>query len=104
MEAGLVVRNEMLEGWVALIEVKVLRVHVEEEILLEGFENRIDTEKFRPLIMSFWDYDGFGEEKLGTGKYTTIDEEAKRGAAEVVEVEGRRGNSWRDPLLMWRKA
>lgn len=67
MEAGLVVRNEMLEGGVALIEVKVLRVHVKEEIRLEGFENRIDMEKFRPLIMSFWDYYGFGEEKLVRG-------------------------------------
>jgi flavin reductase (DIM6/NTAB) family NADH-FMN oxidoreductase RutF len=35
------------------IEVRILRVHVDPRVLVDGEPNRIDPEKWRPLIMSF---------------------------------------------------
>lgn len=43
------------------IEVRVVRVHVDEEILAEDSENRIDPLKWRPLIMSFRQFFGLGD-------------------------------------------
>lgn len=42
------------------IEVRIERVHVAEEIVMEGHENRIDPAKWRPLIMSFCQFFGLG--------------------------------------------
>ena len=43
------------------IEVRIVEVHIEESILMEGHENRIDPVKWRPLIMSFCQFFGLGE-------------------------------------------
>jgi flavin reductase (DIM6/NTAB) family NADH-FMN oxidoreductase RutF len=48
------------KGHVHCIEVRILRVHVDEAILMEGEENRIDPDKWRPLIMSFQQFYGLG--------------------------------------------
>jgi len=40
------------------IEVKVVRVHLEESILMEGHDDRVDPEKWRPLVMSFCQFFG----------------------------------------------
>lgn len=42
------------------LEVKILRVHVEESRLLDGWDDRIDPVKWRPLIMSFCQFFGLG--------------------------------------------
>ena len=42
------------------LEVRIVRVHVAESLLLEGHEDRIDPEKWRPLIMSFCQFFGLG--------------------------------------------
>ena len=39
----------------------MVRVHVAEEIVMEGHSNRIDPDKWRPLIMSFQEFYGLGE-------------------------------------------
>jgi flavin reductase (DIM6/NTAB) family NADH-FMN oxidoreductase RutF len=36
-----------------IFEVKVILVHVTEDIIMKDHENRIDPDKWRPLIMSF---------------------------------------------------
>lgn len=43
------------------IEVRILRVHVDPRILVHGEPNRIDSEKWRPLIMSFRQFYTLGE-------------------------------------------
>ena len=43
------------------IEVRVVRVHVEESIVMAGTRDRIDPTKWRPLIMSFCQFFGLGE-------------------------------------------
>jgi flavin reductase (DIM6/NTAB) family NADH-FMN oxidoreductase RutF len=42
-------------------EVRVVRAHVEESILMEGTEDRIDPDRWRPLMMSFCQFYGLGE-------------------------------------------
>jgi flavin reductase (DIM6/NTAB) family NADH-FMN oxidoreductase RutF len=42
------------------IEVAIVRVHVDERLLLEGHADRVDPERWRPLIMSFCQFYGTG--------------------------------------------
>jgi flavin reductase (DIM6/NTAB) family NADH-FMN oxidoreductase RutF len=45
----------------AAIEARVVRVHVEESILNDEKRHFIDTDKWKPLIMSFCEFYGLGE-------------------------------------------
>ena len=57
MEAELVDVHEMgkIDGkaGVLALEVKILKVHVEDGTRLAGHPNRIDPDKWRPMVMSF---------------------------------------------------
>jgi flavin reductase (DIM6/NTAB) family NADH-FMN oxidoreductase RutF len=46
---------------VIAMELKILRVHLEESILMNGQRDRVDPDKWRPLIMSFQEFYGLGE-------------------------------------------
>lgn len=46
-------------GGIVCIEVRIQRVHLEESILMDGDPNRVDPDKWRPLMMSFQKYYGF---------------------------------------------
>lgn len=91
MEAELVGVYEMMQdvdtkGFIAL-EVKVLRTHVNEEIRMEGFENRIDPDKWQPMIMSFQELYGLKGKKVDESVLAKISEEEYRGFSNAVEVE-----------------
>ena len=45
----------------AAIEARVIRVHVEESILNDEKRHYIDTDKWKPLIMSFCEFYGLGD-------------------------------------------
>jgi flavin reductase (DIM6/NTAB) family NADH-FMN oxidoreductase RutF len=47
-------------GRIVSIEARVQRVHVDDSILMGGTVNRIDPDKWRPLIMSFQQFYGLG--------------------------------------------
>ena len=47
-------------GRVLTFELRVLRVHLAESILMAGERDRIDPDKWRPLIMSFQQFYGLG--------------------------------------------
>jgi flavin reductase (DIM6/NTAB) family NADH-FMN oxidoreductase RutF len=49
-----------LRGGTKIFEVRVQRVHVQPQLLMEGEPNRIDPDKWRPLIMSFQQFYGLG--------------------------------------------
>lgn len=49
-------------GHLVCIEVRIQRVHIEESILVNGESNRIDPNKWRPLIMSFQEFYGLGHQ------------------------------------------
>lgn len=55
---GLAEHEVDMQGQLVAIEVQILRVHVEEAILMHGESNRIDPDKWRPLIMSFQQFYG----------------------------------------------
>jgi len=57
---GLAAQDPALKGRVLILEVRVLRVHLEQAILLAGEPNRVDPDKWRPLIMSFQHFYGLG--------------------------------------------
>lgn len=50
--------NDQLRGFISLIEVRIQRVHVHPDLLVEGHANRIDPDKWSPLIMSFQKFYG----------------------------------------------
>jgi flavin reductase (DIM6/NTAB) family NADH-FMN oxidoreductase RutF len=50
-----------LEGFLTTFEMLVQRIHIEESILMDGHTNRIDPDKWRPLIFNFQQFYGLGE-------------------------------------------
>ena len=50
-----------LEG-IVCIEVRITRVHAHPSVLMDGKRNRIDPDRWRPLIMSFQRFYGLGPE------------------------------------------
>ena len=52
--------DPVLNGRTNVFEVRIQRVHVEESILMGGEPNRIDPDKWRPLIMSFQKFYALG--------------------------------------------
>lgn len=55
----------------AAIEVRIIRVHIEESILDDEKRHYIDTDKWKPLIMSFCEFYGLGE-KLHPSKLARV--------------------------------
>jgi hypothetical protein len=56
--------DEALRGRVVAFEVRIQRVHLEQSILAEGEPDRIDPERWRPLIMSFQKFYGLAPDQL----------------------------------------
>ena len=56
---------------VEAIEVRIVRVHVEENILVPGEQNYIAPEKWKPLIMNFCEFFGLSE-KLHLSKLAQV--------------------------------
>lgn len=54
--------DEAQRGRLLTFEVRVTRVHVHESIRMEGHDDRIDPDRWRPLIMSFQRFYGLGDE------------------------------------------
>src|ERR1700744_2799103 len=50
--------DERQRGQRQIFEVRILRVHVEDSLLLKHDANRVDPDKWRPLIMSFQQFYG----------------------------------------------
>ena len=57
---GIAEDDPVQRGHLVCIEVRIQRVYVEESILMNGEANRIDPDKWRPLIMSFQQFYGLG--------------------------------------------
>lgn len=47
-------------GRLVALEVRIVKVHIEEALLMPGHRDRIDPERWRPLIMSFCQFFGLG--------------------------------------------
>ena len=68
LEAVVAAKHDLMEdddvtrGRIVTFEVRITRVHIHPAILMDGFPNRVDPNKWRPLMMSFQRYYGLGEE------------------------------------------
>jgi flavin reductase (DIM6/NTAB) family NADH-FMN oxidoreductase RutF len=68
MEAVVAAKHDLMEddevarGKIVTFEVRVTRVHIHPDIMMEGKLNRVDPDKWKPLIMSFQRYYGVGDE------------------------------------------
>jgi len=60
------------------VEVAITRVHVRESLRLAGHANRVDPERWHPLLLSFQRFFGLGDE-AHPSRLATIDEEWYRG-------------------------
>ena len=71
------VRDPLRRGALVALEVRITRVHVAEGIRLAGYSDRIDPDRWRPLIMSFQQFYGLGE-RVQASTLAEIPEEAYR--------------------------
>jgi flavin reductase (DIM6/NTAB) family NADH-FMN oxidoreductase RutF len=67
------------KGLVLAVEVRVLRVHIAEDLRMVGSPNRIDPDKWRPVIMMFQEFYGLRPGKLAGSVLGRISEEKYRG-------------------------
>jgi flavin reductase (DIM6/NTAB) family NADH-FMN oxidoreductase RutF len=75
---GLAEDDPALRGRTLVIEARILRVHVEETILMSGERDRIDPDKWRPLILSFQEFYGLAPEKAHRSRLGEIPERLYR--------------------------
>ncbi len=50
---GIADEDEQQQGRIITFELKITRVYLAETIILDGHPNRVDPDKWKPLIMSF---------------------------------------------------
>ena len=55
---ALAAEDDALRGRTLAFEVRIQRVHLEQSILADGEPNRVDPDRWRPLIMSFQKFYG----------------------------------------------
>jgi flavin reductase (DIM6/NTAB) family NADH-FMN oxidoreductase RutF len=60
------------------VEVTVRRVHASPDIVMADRPNRIDPDRWRPLIMSFQHFYGLADGRLVPSRLATVDEELYR--------------------------
>ena len=54
--------DNRVRGGIVTMELRIQRVHLHESIIMDGKPNRVDPDKWRPLIMSFQQFYGLGEQ------------------------------------------
>lgn len=80
MEAEVMEAHEMMKdlpdrkGLILSIELKILRVHIEDELRLPGYANRVDADKWNPMIMCFQDFYSKGHKKLAISNLAKVSE------------------------------
>jgi flavin reductase (DIM6/NTAB) family NADH-FMN oxidoreductase RutF len=70
--------NPMIRGHLVAIEVSIARVHLDERMMMDGEANRIDPDKWMPLIMSFQQFYALAPGKLQRSELGQISEETYR--------------------------
>lgn len=76
---GLEANSAERAGRLVALELRVVRVHLDPRIMVEGREDRIDPRKWRPLMMSFCRFFGLGDE-VSPSRLAAIDEALYRAA------------------------
>lgn len=75
--------DEHQRGKILTFELKITKVHLEESILMDGESDRVDPDKWKPLIMSFQEFYTTGNKlhystlaEIPESTYNTLDREA----------------------------
>jgi flavin reductase (DIM6/NTAB) family NADH-FMN oxidoreductase RutF len=66
--------DEIWRGNLVAIEVRITRDHAVPKIMMDGHPNRVDPDKWRPLIMSFQQFYGLASGKLQRSELGQIPE------------------------------
>jgi flavin reductase (DIM6/NTAB) family NADH-FMN oxidoreductase RutF len=82
---GLMEDDEAVRGALVVFEARIQRVHLHPDVLMNGNPDRIDPDKWRPLIMSFQRFYGLGDE-LHDSTLARIPEDAYRPLARIPEL------------------
>ncbi|KAI1209808.1 uncharacterized protein F4807DRAFT_91114 [Annulohypoxylon truncatum] len=96
MECRVVQVNELWKdlpdrsGLALAIEVRVLRIHILQNLRMEGYPNRVDPDKWRPLFMAFQEFYGLRDSKVIPSVLGRICEEKYRALtrSDVVKLPG----------------
>lgn len=75
---ALAAEDAAMKGQILTFEARIVRVHLDDAILHEDDANRIDPDKWRPLIMSFQHFYGLGS-RVRPSRLATIPETVYRG-------------------------
>jgi len=75
--------NPERAGRLIALELRVVRVHLDEQVMMMGHEDRVDPDRWRPLMMSFSRFYGLGRE-LRPSRLAEIPESAYRRAGAPV--------------------
>ena len=81
---GLMEDDDAVRGALVVFEARIQRVHLHPDVLMNGNPNRIDPDKWRPLIMSFQRFYGLGDE-VHDSTLARIPEDAYRPLARIPE-------------------
>jgi flavin reductase (DIM6/NTAB) family NADH-FMN oxidoreductase RutF len=98
---GLADDDETMRGRIDILELRIQRVFLEQSILMHGERDRVDPNKWRPLIMSFQQFYGLGS-KLHPSTLGQVPEALYRGpdivrgraVPPIVEAEAHRAGAW----------
>ena len=100
LEAVLCERHNMMAddpqvaGLISAFEVRITRVHVRPDLLMDGHENRIDPAKWQPLIMNFQKLYGVSNVEAAPSRLAEIEEskyrmpDLERARQELLENAG----------------
>ncbi|MDE3213621.1 MAG: flavin reductase family protein [Bacteroidota bacterium] len=71
-----------MRGRITILELKIVRVHADEALLVDGYDDKIDPDKWKPLVMSFQKFYSLGEQvhystlaEIPEARYLTPDRE-----------------------------
>ena len=71
---GIADDDESLRGRLLGFEVRIVRVHLATDILMDGQPDRVDPDRWRPLVMSFQKFYGLGTGQLQPSALSSIPE------------------------------
>jgi flavin reductase (DIM6/NTAB) family NADH-FMN oxidoreductase RutF len=66
--------HEIVGQFTTVLELRIRRVHLHREILFDGSPDRVDPDKWRPLIMSFAKFYGLADGQLHPSRLASIPE------------------------------
>ncbi|MEO8563543.1 MAG: flavin reductase family protein [bacterium] len=81
----LAVRDPVRRGGLVAFELRIVQVHVAEEIRMTGYSDRIDPDRWRPLIMSFQQFYGLTD-RIRASTLATIPESSYRRTAPTPHI------------------